>query len=190
MNALAIKNAPLDEEGKHVKANRSKSGVPWVVAGGKPGELGHCERCGIGLELNLPQPLPIVTAVMKAFIVIHESCADKGRVEPRPVTPREWRNGRDTGTSSLTIWSVVTGFPSPHGHYDVPYDPSDFGRCYRLLALFPDWLSKLPKVAAKYPQWEPFVCEWSTLTAMYEKALSSKDGGEMYQFMQKLRVRP
>lgn len=168
-------------------ARNSKKEYPWVVAGGKPGEIGHCSRCGIGLEINLPQPLPIITAAMKAFVGIHKSCRDTGRTEPRTMTPSEWRDGRDTGTSSLTIWSVVTQRPNPHGRCDVPHDPSDFGRCYRLLKLFPEWISRLPDVAIKHQDWVPFVREWGKLTEMYEAALSSNSGMEMYTFMQELR---
>jgi hypothetical protein len=160
--------------------------TPWVVAGGKQGEIGHCERCGVGLELNMPQPLLIVTAAMKAFTTIHKGCRDTGRTEPRPMSPTEWRNGRDTGISSLTIYSVVTGFPSPHECYNPPRDPSDFGRCYRLLKLFPDWLKSMPAVADRYPAWKPFVREWEKLTTMYEKALATDDGNVMYYFMQQL----
>jgi len=72
--------------------------------------------------------------------------------------------------------------------YDIPHDPDDFGRCYRLLELFPDWKSQLGKVAERFPKWSPFVREWDTLTTMYEAALSSKSNlaTEMYEFMQQL----
>jgi hypothetical protein len=164
--------------------------APWVKAGGKAGELGHCGRCGKGLAMDLPQSVEVVTAAMKAFAKVHSRCADTGRTEPRPMSPREWMQSRDTGTSSLTIFSVITGIPSPHGHYDVPHDPDDFSRCYRLLKLFPDWVNLLPSVAIKMPNWKPFVENWPKLTEMYEKALPSTGHvywQEMYDFMRELR---
>jgi hypothetical protein len=110
----------------------------WVQIGGKIGELAHCERCGDGLCMDLPQAVEVVTAAMLAFYRVHARCEDTGRTEKRPANPREWLQGRDTGTSSVTICSVITGLPSHHGHYDVPHDPDDFGRCYRLLKLLPE----------------------------------------------------
>lgn len=166
----------------------TKNSTPWVVAGGKIGELGHCTRCGEGLNIGLPQPLPIVTAAMNAFVGIHKSCKEGMRVEPK-ITPRDWIGSRDTGISSCTIWAVLANQPSPMRDYDVPHDPSDFGRCYRLLKLFPEWIPRLGEVAERFPIWKPFVREWANLTVMYEQALSDKSNRSpaMYDLMQQLR---
>ena len=162
------------------------SKTPWIVAGGKIGELGHCERCGRGLELGGSQPIPIVTAAMKAFVGMHKSCREGDFKEPPANTPKQWLNGRDTGTSSLTIYAVMMNTPSPHNRYDVPHDPADFGRCYRLLNLFHDWKPRMVEVASRFPTWKPFVREWDKLTEMFEKALATNTGEEMYRFMQEL----
>jgi hypothetical protein len=90
------------------------------------------------------------------------------------MTPIDWLMSRDTGISSKTICSVLTGSKAPDWH-DTPGDPDDFGRCYRLLALFPDWRARMPEVAAKYPKWGPMVAAWDELTALYEQC-SDKDG--------------
>jgi len=79
----------------------------------------------------------------------------------------EWIVGRDTGTSSKTIWSVMQGVTPEHA--STPSDPDDFGRCYRLLRLIPEWRHNLRLVALTYPQWAPLVREWDALTAMFEK---------------------
>jgi hypothetical protein len=62
---------------------------------------------------------------------------------------------------------------SPHGHMDIPYDPDDFGRCYRLLKVMPSWRERLAEVAAVCPQWAPFVEAWGELTALYEDELEN-----------------
>lgn len=82
-----------------------------------------------------------------------------------------WALGRDTGTSSKTIFSVMTG--SELDRSDVPYDPDDFGRCYRLLVLFPEWIPRLKEVADIYPEWGPMVREWDKLTTEYITAKNS-----------------
>jgi hypothetical protein len=165
----------------------------WVVSGGKAGEIGHCTRCGDGLDLGGPQLLDVAVAAMKAFVKAHSHCHDTGRKEEQPVIPTDWARGRDTGISSGTIYSVITGNPSPCRSHGIPHDPSDFGRCYRLLELFPAWKHRLGAVAAAYPAWKPFVREWYKLTEMYEAVCGHALIGdnapamEMYNFMQKLR---
>jgi hypothetical protein len=83
----------------------------------------------------------------------------------------DWICGHDTGTSSKTIFSVMTGVEAIRA--DVPYDPDDFGRCYRLLALVPEWRPRLQEVADRYAEWGPMVREWDQLTAEYITAKNS-----------------
>ena len=49
----------------------------WVILGGKVGDLGYCKRCDGSLQMNLPQPLYLVVAAMKAFAKMHGKCAPK-----------------------------------------------------------------------------------------------------------------
>jgi len=51
----------------------------WVVVGGKRGEVGHCERCGIGLRMELPMPLYLAAAMMKAFAAEHAKCQPEAK---------------------------------------------------------------------------------------------------------------
>lgn len=168
--------------------------TPWVVMGGSEGEIGHCTRCGDGLSINLPQPIPIVVAASRAFVKIHARCRDTGRTEPTPHNPGAWLRGRDTGISSMTIYGAITGQPMTCDP-DIPYDPSDFGRCYRLLKLFPHWRSQLPQVAAKHPRWIPFIDNWDRLTEMYERVIAGpepdpwklEESMKMWELMKELR---
>src|SRR5512146_1608163 len=129
-----------------------RSKAEWVVPGGADGELGHCTRCGQALRINLPQPITIVTACMKAFVDLHKNCKSGQYIPPVPKDVREWRKGRDTGVSSETIYEVFMGEGGPGpGEHCWPWDPDDFGRCHRLLKLAPDWRKNLQRVADKYP---------------------------------------
>lgn len=84
------------------------------------------------------------------------------------MTPTEWLLGNDTGTSSKAICAVLTGSTTPNGYdNDVPNDPDDFGRCYRLLGLFPEWLARLDEVATALPNWTPIIENWASLSALY-----------------------
>lgn len=83
------------------------------------------------------------------------------------MTPTDWLLSGDTGISSETILAAITG--STPRRSDVPHDPDDFGRCYRLLLCFPGWRSRLPEVAQRFPQWGPMVKAWDELSSLYER---------------------
>jgi len=106
---------------------------------------------------------------------------------------KKWIMGGNTGISSKVIFSVMTGAPvelvlqgwTP----DVPHDPSDFGRCYRLLKEFPEWRKRLREVSDKYTPWTAFVMNWGRLSDMYVElfnTIGENTGTEMYDFMQDL----
>lgn len=91
------------------------------------------------------------------------------------MTPIEWLLSGDTGVSSKTICAVMTGSKMTNCFGpDVPYDSSDFGRCYRLLQHFPEWRARMPEVATAYPMWGPMVEAWDEMTALYERRMEPK----------------
>ena len=81
----------------------------------------------------------------------------------------EWILGNDKGISSKTIWSVMTGQKTNEHFNWTPSDDHDFGRCYRLLGLFPEWRPRLGEVAAAHPSWGPLVRDWDKVSGLYEK---------------------
>lgn len=92
-----------------------------------------------------------------------------------------WRFGGDAGTSSYTIWSVMTGHPMPDRRVpDVPHDPNDFGRCHELLKLSPAWRERLGEVAARFPAWTALVAEWQALTELYLEELPTGRAPQLY----------
>jgi hypothetical protein len=151
---------------KSTPGRRERKG-DWVLAGGAPGESAHCTRCGEGLRLSTPLRIEIFLAASKAFVKCHSRCRPGKFAEPTPRSPEEWARSRDTGISSATIYQAISGNRSPYDHFDIPHDAGDFGRCYRLLKLFPAWRSELHQVAV-YPKWKPFVESWDELKRLYE----------------------
>ena len=84
----------------------------------------------------------------------------------------DWIAGGDTGMSSKAIWSHMMGLPArgwPDDRFGVayPHDPDDFGRCYRLLALIPEWRPRIGEMAQYNRQWAALVARWSDIEAMY-----------------------
>lgn len=100
--------------------------------------------------------------------------------------PEQWIVGRDTGISSRTIWAVMMGV-TPERPW-VPCDPSDFGRCFRMLSVIPGWRERLPEVAAQYPRWAPLVERWRELEELYVEELQRPDrmAPKLYKRMQEL----
>jgi hypothetical protein len=110
------------------------------------------------------------------------------RDEPSPEDL--WLAGGDTGISSKTIWSVMTGraFDDARWHPSIPHDPSDFGRCHRLLEQFPTWRERLGEVAAQHRSWTKLVEAWDELTALYVEEFPSGRAPKLYARMQELKA--
>jgi len=106
----------------------------------------------------------------------------------------DWLTGPDTGISSEVIWETMTGIRvntlhEVWGHY-APRDPSDFGRCHRLLELFPEWRPRLSEVYEKhpdYPEWKALIENWDELTRLYLEELPTGKAPQLYRRMMELR---
>jgi hypothetical protein len=96
-------------------------------------------------------------------------------VTPRPTTPLDWILSDDVGASSATIWAVMMGVVHPRA--SLPLDPSDFGRCSRLLALFPEWRPR-----------RELVKRWDDLVALYEAERPSGAAVQLYRELQLIRA--
>ena len=99
------------------------------------------------------------------------------------MTPNEWILSDDTGISSKTIWAVMTGTVTAHGGFrvnnfysDVPHDPSDFGRCYRLLKNFPSWRKRIGEMAIVSETWKKMADNWNDLESEYEREMRRGTG--------------
>ncbi len=106
------------------------------------------------------------------------------------MTPEQWILSNDTGISSKTIWAVMMDVNISDIRqtcsFDIPHDPSDFGRCFRLLELFPEWRTRLPEVAEQFPKWKPMVEHWPEMEALYREELPTSNAVKLYKLMKKL----
>jgi hypothetical protein len=112
----------------------------------------------------------------------------------------DWLLGCDTGTSSMTILSVLGSSPAAtrgaatklgERGGDAPYDPDDLGRCIRLLDIFPAWRARLGEVADAFPVWRPIAEAWTELEALYREEVPEHRGSapRLYKRMCELRGR-
>jgi hypothetical protein len=79
---------------------------------------------------------------------------------------REWREGYDTGLSSVTVWAHMMGIK--HFQVDYPLDPADLGRILRLLELIPEWKPRIPELAALSPEWDALVDRWDEIASLLD----------------------
>lgn len=77
-----------------------------------------------------------------------EFCEMTGNtIEQRAI---KWALSRHTGTSSQTLCAFMLGIE--RDDYSLPpFDVHDRARCIRLLKLIPEWLPRLPELAAANP---------------------------------------
>jgi len=113
----------------------------------------RCMHCGDEYKLDMSNgglKTWEFSALANGYEKEHANCQeDKDAIADRfkANSPLEWLHGLDTGVSSETIYSVMTGHNVlTCGEGDAPHDPGDFGRCYRLLKLFPEWRERLAEV--------------------------------------------
>ena len=94
----------------------------------------------------------------------------------------------DWGQSSMTLLCVHVGIDMEEPC--IPYDPSDFQRCYHLFQCLKfsriDRDILLRKTAKKYSQWIPFAAHWSELTQIYEKEQLNETAPNLYEAMKAL----
>jgi hypothetical protein len=82
----------------------------------------------------------------------------------------EWLAGGDTGTSSETMFSAITGIPTRYR--DVPGDIADVGRCVRMLRKLPELRSQLHKVIEAHREWTPYIDCWKELERRYDECVA------------------
>lgn len=162
-------------------------------AGFRNGKL-FCFNCGQAFDIQLPQPARFAADLMLLFDKHHKHC-EKTWKEPEPMMSWDektradfWFNHGEQGTSSQTIYQIMTS-KNIHGFIlDHPYDPDDFRRCYGLLKMVPEWKGRIDEMRKVSPVWNRLVDHWDKLTEMFEASLKSKDqdASEMFELMQKI----
>jgi hypothetical protein len=151
----------------------------------------RCERCGKAEPMPLPMPADAFTPWCEFVGAVHRGCKDTGRVDVAAQSVGDWIHGHDTGISSKAIYRHMMGIPRDDRDWrfgNYPLDPSDFGRCYRLLQIAPNWRNRIGEMAKYGKQWAALAGAWDELTAMWETVIESKAklAPELYDRMKEL----
>lgn len=159
----------------------------------EPGNVLACLNCGERYTVSMPAPIGVFAAITKAWADEHRGCrpteAGKKREADRLAacfkSPAAWIEGIDRGVSSETIWHAIVSGVRRQGA-STPRDPSDFGRCYRLVEAF-KWRPRLADVVKLNPEWAGLVEHWDELSATYERELPTGKAPELYARIKELR---
>ena len=89
----------------------------------------------------------------------------------------EWLASGDTGISSkaIAMW-LSAGVRYRHWGHGEPSDGADFGRCYRLLKVIPEWRSRIGEMAACGGKWPALVSRWDEIEAVYLREIAKEPG--------------
>jgi len=75
----------------------------------------------------------------------------------------EWFVSGDTGLSSEAIAAHMSGLGNGK-RMDYPSDPSDLGRCLRLLEKIPEWKERISEMAQYSPGWAGLIKNWAEIS--------------------------
>lgn len=167
----------------------------------------RCLHCFAKQEMLGLWDLDVLAAAGKAFTKKHATCrrsdevrcvfcfspghTSDGHVNATCLFADQWPGCGDTGMSSNAIYTHFYRVVGSRGEFAAPLDPSDFGRCHRLLATpwAADWRSRIGEMA-KYPKWVNLAPAWDELEALYLLELQNANGQapKLYGRMKELRV--
>ena len=98
----------------------------------------------------------------------------------------KWITGDDTGISSKAIFAIMQGVePDRKWGSNYPSDPADFGRCYRLLKLIPEW--KLDVSKFDCPVWKEYIRVWGQFEKLWEEESPGGRCPKLYKLMQDIQ---
>lgn len=92
--------------------------------------------------------------------------------KPKPIEKRavDWLTGSDTGSSSEAILDHMMGMAAGvdlAARY--PRDVADWGRCFRLLELIPEWRERIGEMSRHGPYWTALVSRWRDIESAYRR---------------------
>lgn len=99
---------------------------------------------------------------------------------------KAWMFGDDTGLSSQAIVAFFEGIPAGSWGYSHPLDPADLGRCLRLLAIAPEYKTRLSEMSNASLEWAALIPHWNELESLYQAEFENGRAPKCYARMREL----
>jgi hypothetical protein len=100
-----------------------------------------------------------------------------------------WMDSREAGASSKVMIKKILNIPSTKDveYQPYPVDPSDFGRCYRLVNQhLPELKEKINCLKSVSKKWSILIENWSELEGLYEEERTKKKAPKLYKRLKEL----
>jgi hypothetical protein len=143
--------------------------------------------------------VPLSTRRMNIIIEAADLIVAGFAEEDKPSRPNSglgaWLSSDDTGISSRCIARHLSGGRVPHerrafGNDEHPHDPSDFGRCFRLMESVPEFRPRIGEMASVSPVWKRLVEAWDELESLYLEEMPSGSAPKLYDRIRNLIAPP
>lgn len=154
----------------------------------------RCLNCGdehlVDMNAGSGFTMNMFAGLARGYADDHKNCepSDAGAKRFEYTTPEQWAKSWDTGMSSMTIYNFMTRGRIGVLRVEIPHDPSDFGRCYRLLKVAPRWRAMMPEMGRALPEWAKLCDAWSELEALYEEEWPSGAAPKLYARIRELNI--
>jgi len=127
-------------------------------------------------------------AVEAANVVVDAARSIDEVSDKKTMTVAEWLLGGDTGRSSEFMARVLSDMPADSfdGKNDYPRDPSDFGRCVRMLEKIPNLYRRLGRMRKHGLIWSALVDKWYSFRELYRSEAPSGKCPVLYREMRAL----
>jgi len=127
------------------------------------------EATTITMTIKMDPLVPGGVAISANGVVFHTEKLDND-LEQRKL---DWLMSGDTGISSEAIFAVLSGIQPRSTKHNWPYDPSDFGRCLRMLERIPEFRPRLKEVPTAMPAWKPMIDAWDQIESFYKSEVEA-----------------
>lgn len=101
----------------------------------------------------------------------------------------EWLISGQTGCSSTYMAGIMLGADTEtksRWGASYPHDPSDFGRCLRLIEAVPEIKEHLHLMKECGEVWSKLVDNWDEMTRLYQRDLDTGRSEDLYLLMKSL----
>jgi hypothetical protein len=132
-------------------------------------DLRLAAKIGATMVFGSAEAVRALSATRLPLSTARQAQVDAGRAAGLGEAAVAWIADGDRGRSSETMFSAITRVALlPAADYATPLDPSDLGRCRKLLEAVPELEHALDRMAEVGPGWARLVEAWPRLCSLMD----------------------
>lgn len=138
-------------------------------------------RALVGVGVNATTASQMNAIIQAATLVRNELCRENVGASPG-MGLAAWCRSDDTGLSAVYMAWVLNGGTLPvepttplrADERPYPHDPSDLGRCVRMLRAAPNLRENLDRMREASPVWAALINRWAEFEILYDRVVESR----------------